>query len=412
MDYFQRLGRRVESEWRAQNYNEERLADIAHRALTEDPAHLHVSPHDILRWLQSDAEVPAQFAPQGTFGQPPVTLYRSGRFIVDALFWLDATTSIHEHSFSGAFQVLAGGSVHGTYGFELDERINENFLVGRSRIQQIELLRVGDTRRILAGNRFIHALFHLERPSVTIVVRSDLEASRQPQYEYLRPHLARASFYEENRTRRRLEALAVVREMDAARFREDLLSFVETQDLYSVFQALLRLASIDRPDELETLLSRARKRHGAVVEAFPPVLRELDRMRRITDRRKHVHGAEHRFLLAVLLNAPGRQQVLDLVKARVPGGDPVDTIIGWVRELAAQPSPMGGAEPNALGVQLDGSADDVFAHVAHGLTVPQLLEAMRRDYGDAEIEAHRGELERFHHAFRKFPLFATLFREE
>jgi hypothetical protein len=34
---------------------------------------------------------------------------------IEALFWVDGTTSIHQHSFSGAFQVLAGKSIHSRY---------------------------------------------------------------------------------------------------------------------------------------------------------------------------------------------------------------------------------------------------------------------------------------------------------
>ena len=47
------------------------------------------------------------------------------------------------------------------------ETITPHFQVGDVRLQSIELLVTGRTEPIVAGDGFVHALFHLETPSVT-----------------------------------------------------------------------------------------------------------------------------------------------------------------------------------------------------------------------------------------------------
>ena len=55
---------------------------------------------------------------------------------------------------------------------------------------ECELLHAGDTRTIHAGSNFIHALFHLDRPSISIVLRTRVEADVGPQYDYMPPFIA------------------------------------------------------------------------------------------------------------------------------------------------------------------------------------------------------------------------------
>ena len=98
-------------------------------------------------------------------------MYRGRGFYIDVLFWLDGTTNIHQHGFWGAFQVLAGSSVHCRFGFDLAEEINHRLRIGKLRLLETELLGLGAIRKILGGELFIHSLFHLDRPSVSIVIR-------------------------------------------------------------------------------------------------------------------------------------------------------------------------------------------------------------------------------------------------
>ena len=178
MEPFQQLGKSLKTRWLEKQLSLDLFPDLAHDALLEFQAHEHVLAADILRWTLQTDPLPHQADLKAAFGQPPVTLYLDDVFSIAALFWLDGTTEIHQHSFSGAFTLLTGSSVHSRYSFDLEEAINERLQLGGLAWQQSELLSPGDVRKIESGRRFIHALFHLERPSVTIVVRTHLDRAR------------------------------------------------------------------------------------------------------------------------------------------------------------------------------------------------------------------------------------------
>src|SRR5206468_3671410 len=142
--------------------------DIAAQALLESDLTGRVDSWEIIRWVHTTPDLPRQQDPKGKFGDPPITLFTGARFYIDVYYWLDGTTSIHQHSFSGAFQVLLGSSVHSHYRFKKDREINPYFLIGEVLLQDVSLLTKGKIREIRPGGHFIHSLFHLERPSVTI----------------------------------------------------------------------------------------------------------------------------------------------------------------------------------------------------------------------------------------------------
>ncbi|MGI8469286.1 MAG: hypothetical protein ACR2N3_12620 [Pyrinomonadaceae bacterium] len=83
-----------------------------------------VSAWDAIAWTLGETNLPEQRDLAGRFDDPPITLYNSPRFHIDIYFWLDGTTSIHQHGFCGAFQVLLGSSLHSSYDFEPQEILN------------------------------------------------------------------------------------------------------------------------------------------------------------------------------------------------------------------------------------------------------------------------------------------------
>src|SRR5438128_9880383 len=160
MRFFQDLGALVEQRWRDEDYSEERCPAIAELALLEATPDTRIDPWDVIRWVNTTAELPEQQDMAGAFGNPPITLFNGPRFYVDIYYWLDGTTTIHQHAFSGAFQVLLGSSIHSSYTFREDKVISEHFSVGELALNGVELLKQRDVRTIKAGRQFIHSLFH------------------------------------------------------------------------------------------------------------------------------------------------------------------------------------------------------------------------------------------------------------
>ena len=108
MELFQKLGEEIEALWRAKNYNEEDLPEIAAEALKQARLPEKVSAWDVLAWTMEQTVLPEQKDARASFGDPPITLYAAPRFHIDVYFWFEGTTAIHQHSFCGAFQVLHG----------------------------------------------------------------------------------------------------------------------------------------------------------------------------------------------------------------------------------------------------------------------------------------------------------------
>ena len=166
------FGRALDAEWSAQNYDPDRFPPLAVDHLLAAGLHREMRPSDILSWaLRGD--LPAQFDQRSAFGQPPITMFRARRFVIDALFWLDATTNIHDHAFSGAFQVLAGSSIETNFGFQVSRGVDGQMFFGQLDVLESALRsRVETSGAITIGSSYIHGLFHLERPSVTIPIRA------------------------------------------------------------------------------------------------------------------------------------------------------------------------------------------------------------------------------------------------
>lgn len=353
--------------------------DVATEVLREAGAHRTFDTWTAVRELFETEALPPQVDPDSSFSDLPLTLYRGDGFHVDLLHWLDGTTEIHEHAFSGAFQVLAGSSLHVGYRFRSTRQVGDRLLLGELTPSRAEVLQRGDVVPIRRGGDGIHSLFHLDAPSVTLVVRTSGGDSAR-QLGYVRPNLALDVFAPvPDAARRRIQAAELLYRAGHPDADAILAESFAPLDLEGVFQ-LLRVAyphlAGDDDDagseRFEHLLQAARTRHGDDVDLFRAPLEEEARQLHLIQRRRLVRDPELRFFLALLLNAPGRLAALDLVRARHPGADPVARVVGWLETLIRTPHPERASE-NVLGVEgIDDGVLRVFRGLLEGLSVPEI----------------------------------------
>ena len=398
MQPFMQLGAAVEAQWCDKNYDENFLSGIAVKALAEADLPTRVDPLDIIRWVHNTVDLPRQADVQAKFGNPPITIFVGRRFYIDVYYWLDGTTSIHQHAFSGAFQVLLGSSLHGEYEFKKKSEINPHLLIGDISLKNVSLLAKGDIKEIYSGSRFIHSLFHLDRPSATIVIRSNYAAGATVQYEYLKPCVAVDPFFEEpwmTRTVQTVSLLLSMKHPEADQMISNLLDMADFHTTFAVLKAAFALLGHNEleelfqisksSDRLQAMSERARRRHGKMVDLLPAVFAEKSRQADIVKRRGMVESAEHRFFLALMLNVPERARLLDLVRQRYPESDPVELVVNWVRELA-KIRIFGSPEPNVLGLNgVDDSYLDVLAGLLRGLPEKKLEALLATDRGEEII---------------------------
>jgi len=331
--FFAELGQSVYEAWKAQNFSPAVFPELATQILTHRPPAKEVDVEALVRDFLLDEKQPFQTA--SGFGQPELVVFDHPRFYIQALFWMDGTTDIHQHMFSGAFHVLQGSSIHSEFGFEQAKTISAHLKIGNLRMRKTELLETGATRPIVSGPGHMHSLFHLDTPSLTVVVRTHTDAGSAPQFTYLPPHLAVDPYLDDTLTMRRKQLLDVLQAMDDPAYAGLVRAMVVDLDFERGFFILQNGFSYLREiGEWDETLAVFREKHGPGAKAVEPTLVEILRRDGIAAMRNHITEAEHRFFLALLLNVPTRRDILAMVRQRF-GGRPEATILRWAEELVA-----------------------------------------------------------------------------
>ena len=406
MNFFEQLGGRVTDAWKKQHFNDSAFAEIASAALAALPPCEHTDYREIVHWVLGTDRASPQDLTSG-FGQPPLVLYRNDLFYIEALFWLDASTAIHEHGFEGAFHILEGSSLHCRYDFELKNRINSRFVVGDIRLREVECLMKGDSRPILAGGQFSHSTFHLEKPTVTIVVRTRSNEEVRPQYTYLVPSVACDPVGKRQLLTRQLQLLELLHQAGEPQYQCQVRRVLGRSDIETAFWALDQSHQhLDTP-QFNMLLEAAEERHGDIVASFPAVFREMRRAEKISSRCRHIEKPEHRLLLGLLLGVPSRAGIFEFLR-RQYDDDPVELITRWVEEMAAA-KPSDSAEANALGVHFDESSLLIFRCLLEGLSFDAVKQRLEEEYDPEDVAAQETDLRELFSALQNSALFQPLF---
>lgn len=421
MEEFQKLGALVEGRWKAENYSEQLFPEIAAQALAEADLPARVDPWEIIRWVHNSVTLPEQRDVDGRFGNPPITLFSGARFYIDIYYWLDGTTSIHQHAFTGAFQVLLGSSIHSRYSFREDRTINEHFSVGELALEEVQLLKLKDVRMIRSGRNFIHSLFHLDRPSATITIRTEHTPSAALQYDYRKPHFALNPFFRNPVLIKKLQTLGLLLGMkhkEADAMIGDLVCGSDFHTAYFVLAETFQQLQSNEMDELfglstgkarfKAILERCKSVHGELTDLVLPVLEEQERQMSIIRRRGTITQDAHRFFLALLLNVPSREKILGLVKDRYPEQDPVETILDWVEELG-RTRVLGSKETNALGMpEFDDGYVFVLECLLQGLSMDEINERASADYPPENAAELKTRIPALKESLKQSHLFKSL----
>ncbi len=171
---FEILALKVKEEWNLQGQKLEAFTSLATRSLEDFQYHLSQDQFDALlaEWLLKSGRVPDQINLHNTFGEPPVTIYNDGKFVVDLYIWIGCDTSIHSHGFRGAFRLLHGRSLHETFNVSTENEIAPDVCLTKLAKPRLELLKAGDVRMISAGRELTHRVIHLDEPTVTLCVKT------------------------------------------------------------------------------------------------------------------------------------------------------------------------------------------------------------------------------------------------
>jgi hypothetical protein len=399
MEDFIKLGNQLETDWRAADYDENVFPALAAEGLRVACLPEKYSAWQVLEWTLAQTELPKQRDLPGRFGEPPITIFSGPRFHIDVYFWFHGTTTTHQHGFCGAFQVMHGSSIHSWYEFDLKDKVNSFCEIGEMRLKTCELLNVGDVQEILPGRQYIHGLFHLDHPSVSIVVRTDKSPLFLPQFDYKKPGLAVDPFFEQGATVKKtqvVDALLRAKREDADELIRKLLVDSDFHTAYLVLSAVHNHLSsnsveqmfggVSRRDRFAELLSVVEERHADRGDIMRRVFAHHERLQDLVRRRSFVDNPEHRFFFALLLNVDGRERIISLIRDRYPDGDPIEKILDWTYELS-QLRLAGAQNQNALGIAgFDDFDLTLVEYLLRGKTDGEMAEIIRQIYPPEKAE--------------------------
>ncbi|CAN5699470.1 hypothetical protein BH11MYX2_BH11MYX2_36470 [soil metagenome] len=354
--YFTELGERVEKRWIAAAYDDAALPPIAEEELRRTPPHEHVSPWELTQLGRNPGTMPEQGS--AGFGQPPLAVWGSERMYIEVLYWLQATTAIHQHSFSGAFAVLEGSSLHTQYRFRPDTKVAADLHIGHLAWTSSELLTRGSIHQIKSGPNFIHALFHLDHPSVSVVVRNYEDVGAAPQLGYFPPGVGVEPFVEP-KLERALELYKMLVDIGRVREAEQIVAgIVNHGDLMATYLVLSAIGPSAPEQAIRSRVhDRARKRYGAVVDKLVEAISAHGEAQRVNALRSKVTDPDLRYLLALLLVVPTPAALRRLITERAPHKDFVTTVMRGLSALGpidAFPFPLDAPQLRVIELMMRG----------------------------------------------------------
>jgi len=379
--FFTELGQNVYDRWKQKNFDLTSFPGIAQQALQENPPSDHVDLISLIQEFLLNDEQP--FQTSSGFGQPELIVYDNPKFYIQILFWLDGTTDIHQHEFSGAFHVMEGSSIHSHFEFENVRPVTAHFRLGNLKLKDATLLETGSTVQIISGRSCIHSLFHLETPSVTVVIRTHSDPGTGPQFTYLPPHVAVDPVHHDALTMRRKQLLDVLEQTGDADYADLVAEMVSELDFERGFFILQNCIShLRHLGAWEDVWEIFESKHGELAGPVAPTLQEIIRRDGIAAMRGSVEDVEHRFFLALLLNVERREDILSMV-ARKSDADPIETIMRWADELTQMTESgtwiLDAAFPEELGIS-DEEQPALFlsalSHFISGCKVPVELKTL------------------------------------
>lgn len=375
------LGKKISLITQGATYNESDFSKIAFKELKKSNIQYDISGSELLAYQLNDISRLAHN--KENFSDFPVILFENDDFIIQALHWYEASTSIHDHRFDGAFKVLKGSSIETTYDFKTNDDSSSRTQSGNLVKRRIRHLQVGDTCEINGGSQYIHSLFHIESPSITLIIRTHSKDSYPAQRDYYAPSLSSECFYQ----RKEADKLAAIINVDAGRlFSFDKSFYQQLFDDLEKFQILRLLpALVQKNDNLikEVLTNKYGEQEAAeIIEVT-----ELTRCRhQLNFLRKGVTDYKSRLVLAVMINSSTRAETRQLMADILPDAIYEDEVSKFIKHMV---------ENRWIALSIQGeSISDIITAAVTASNIDEYFDLLIEDFGKETVTSSRTMLEK------------------
>jgi len=325
------IGNQILERWEQQSFDERALPSIACDILSE--GHLEPLNPELLAAELVQQSAFDSMQTMTAFSDLALNVFQHPRFYIEVLYWVTGTTTIHEHSFSGAFYVWRGQSLNVEYTFREQKRFNSRFRIGDLKICKVERLHKGAIKPIHSGPALIHAVFHLDCPSVTVVIRTHQNPDAFPQLEYRYPSIAIDATQIDPSVIKRIQAFNIGSACFYWQNNEAISSFFKKasiDDAYRIYRSL-DLSKIPEAN-LQKIENEIRSKEYGF-----DVLKSIERekiVRHIIGLRRDVTDSDLRMCLALLANISEKTEIMKFIRAEYLTDDPEMVIAKWILSLS------------------------------------------------------------------------------
>lgn len=310
LDSINKLASDINAAWSRVDYSDAAFPGVSCELLRR-PLDLDFSV--LARSVSEGLLLPQQRRLDQGFGQPAITLYYGRHFLIEALCWHTSTPAIHQHSFSGAFRVITGRSVHSRYTY-LEHCRSGRLSMGELRLECAEVLESGSTLPIPKGSSLIHANFHMDSPTLTLVVRTHQVA--EPELTYLPPGVAYDPSDRDMSLHKRIELLDTMHQVKDESYLECVNKAISSSDEYDGMAIAMRAGARVDDTVFRQILLTLQTKHGPKIDLLIPALIEERRRSAIVRLRSSITDSDNRFFLATLLSFSSREDLLDMMTKR------------------------------------------------------------------------------------------------
>jgi len=351
IDSFRRLAARIDSEWKSAGSRVSAFPAIAARALSDAQPHREYDLASLAEWTLSQRTFPETCNPFGPQGPPAFTIWSDGRFFANIYAYATPEVVIHDHDFAGAFANLSGTTIHATYAFADAERIVPSVHVGEVAVYDVEVVRPGDVRRIDPGRRFIHQVWHVDQPTVVLVIRTGPQSAMRRQFQYLRAGFATEVFRNDAMSLEAPERFRYTRKMaECLRTASGggvgylKLLLQQEQPWDAAWHLLENWRYLRAHGALEDLIRLGTRHQGKWFAGLSDAGSEVDLFNSI--QWAGVSSVGDRIALALLLTFPGWRPMREWLERLLPGASPEDRFVESLGRLSDE-----GVIPLQLGAE-------------------------------------------------------------
>ena len=309
---FNELGKNILKEWQKYGYSEDALSEVASDALLSASLQNKITAADIIELALNGMPSISSYQVDSPFGDLQLILFSHARFYIEVLYWAEGSTSIHDHAFSGAFQVLTGSSLNAEYAFIEEQKINHHFYLGDLSNPVTEHLSIGSIKPIYSGRRFIHSVFHLEYPTISIVVRTYQDDDAAPQFQYRGRKIRLVQEFTPELSKK-IKGLTFLLNKCKNRFSDSILKLYCNSPLDEKYW-LLR-AFYPRIAEMEKTWADIKA--SSAVDKTRYLIESIEQeaiIYKVMRHRSNLNDSSFRYFVALLLNIPSWRGVLDYLK--------------------------------------------------------------------------------------------------